>query len=288
MTRINGRRTVGALRTACLALAGAALSAAEPVDHDDDLLLPPLPNPFAAEAPAATPAATTARPVARYDFSQVTEDGRVPDTAAVYPDMDLVVRGASIPAVQVADGILILMPPAQSQPPGLFSPGPAKTLVAAIMATGRFSIEVWAQAADANQHGPARMVSISQDTAARNVTLGQEGGQYVLRLRTTATDHQGMPELRTPEGSVDPDRCQHLVVTFDGTTAALHVDGQRVAESDRPAGSLEGWSEEMPLAIGNEATGDRPWRGRMRLVAIYAHPLSAAEIHAAHAAGPIP
>ncbi|NJL30734.1 MAG: hypothetical protein HC898_03380 [Phycisphaerales bacterium] len=56
--------------------------------------------PMAVCQPIATDtaaSASTVRPVVRYDFLKLTEEGRVPDTAAIYPDMDLLVRGASIP-----------------------------------------------------------------------------------------------------------------------------------------------------------------------------------------------
>ncbi|NJL30733.1 MAG: LamG domain-containing protein [Phycisphaerales bacterium] len=154
------------------------------------------------------------------------------------------------------------------------------------MSSGSFSIEVWARAADKDQRGPARIVSISKDTGSRNVTLGQEGTQLVLRLRTSATNDQGQPELMAPEGTLDPERFQHIVATYDGIATVLYVDGQRVAESESSAGSLEKWDKEMPLIIGNEATGDRPWRGQIRLVAIHVLPLSDAEVTAAFAAGP--
>ncbi len=42
--------------------------------------------------------------------------------------------------------------------------------------------------------------------------------------------------------------------------------------------SLESWDRAYPLLIGNESTLDRPWLGRLRLVAIYDRALSAKEV----------
>ena len=46
------------------------------------------------------------------------------------------------------------------------------------------------------------------------------------------------------------------------------------------------WPDDCRLVVGNEVSGDRPWRGEIALVALYARALSADEIAQNFAAGP--
>ncbi|MBK8167472.1 MAG: VanZ family protein [bacterium] len=56
-----------------------------------------------------------------------------------------------------------------------------------------------------------------------------------------------------------------------------------VALGQVPAGpvALADWEPEYPLLLGNEATGDRPWRGTLESLALLPVPLSAAQLRAA-------
>ena len=78
------------------------------------------------------------------------------------------------------------------------SPGPATKVAQAVSASGAITIEVWMKPARADQMGPARIVTLSQDTVQRNFTLGQQADSYQVRLRTTETDANGLPGLASP------------------------------------------------------------------------------------------
>ena len=70
----------------------------------------------------------------------------------------------------------------------------------------------------------------------------------------------------------------HVVYTRDRKgTAALYLDGRPVADR-RIAGSCENWDGGFRLALANELTGDRPWLGEYRRVALLDHALSAEQI----------
>lgn len=163
------------------------------------------------------------------------------------------------------------------------SAGAAKQLTAALKATGALTIEAWVTPTDAIQTGPARVVSLSADPLRRNVTLGQEAGKWEVRLRTTKTSANGMPGLLTP-GGVKSGRAVHLAFTFAAGRTRLYLDGKEVA-SAQPGGDLSNWDDNFPLLLGNEATGDRPWRGVFHRVAIYGRALSAEEVRRNHTAG---
>jgi hypothetical protein len=158
------------------------------------------------------------------------------------------------------------------------TPGAAAPVTQALQASGELTLEVLLTPASLDQHGPARILSLSADTQRRNFTLAQEGDQYVLRLRTTRTDEQGMPEVRTPAGALRAVR-QHVVATYGNSLVRLYVDGRCVAAEER-LGGFDKWSPEYRLLIGNEGTLDRQWQGVVERAAIYDRALRADEIDA--------
>lgn len=165
------------------------------------------------------------------------------------------------------------------------SDGPAKRLTQALRQAQQFSLEVWITPADAEQTGPARIVSLSLDTSKRSLALVQEKGHYELRLRTSTTSDNGTPATPTPDGTAIH-RQTHLVATRtpDGVVR-LSLDGKEVA-TNTVAGDMNRWPDDCRLVVGNEVSGDRPWRGEIALVALYSKALSADEIARNFAAGP--
>jgi len=67
--------------------------------------------------------------------------------------------------------------------------------------------------------------------------------------------------------------------------AVLYVDGREVAQAT-VAGGLANWDEGFRLALANELTGDRPWLGTYRRVALFDRAWTAAETVRAFSAGP--
>jgi len=74
------------------------------------------------------------------------------------------------------------------------SPKSARRFVDAIRKSNALTIEAWITPANAEQSGPARIVSLSSNPSSRNFTLGQDQDFYDVRLRTTGTDKNGNPE----------------------------------------------------------------------------------------------
>lgn len=114
------------------------------------------------------------------------------------------------------------------------------------------------------QSGPARIVTFSTDPSRRNFTLGQEGNELRIRLRTQSTNENGLPEIGIP--GIEAGRTYHLLITHDGETLNAYLDGQLVA-TESLRGHYNSWTEQDFL-LGNEATRDRPWRGSISGVAL--------------------
>jgi hypothetical protein len=153
---------------------------------------------------------------------------------------------------------------------------PARALAERLKTVGQFTLEVWLQTADVRQEGPARIVSLSRNANERNFTLGQHGETLDLRLRTTKTSGNGIPSLSSPARSLTSE-WTHVVYTFQPPgEARLFLNGKLAAEQ-KLGGDLGNWDTGFELALGNELSGDRPWRGTLRLVALYERALTEKE-----------
>jgi hypothetical protein len=160
----------------------------------------------------------------------------------------------------------------------------ATALTNAVQHTSAITVEAWIETADRKQTGPARIISVSGNASQRNVTLGQDGDRYDVRLRTTGTSTNGVPSVSSQKGDVRT-ALTHVVYTRDSAGSSfIYVDGKRQASKNVP-GSLMTWDSRFPLVLANEASGDRPWLGSFHLVAIYARALTGPEIEQNFRAG---
>jgi hypothetical protein len=151
-------------------------------------------------------------------------------------------------------------------------------LIQALKASNEFTIDVLIEPDEAEQQGPARIVTISQDTMNRNVMLGHgrnagtKSDQFVGRLRTTGfpADMNGVNNaLYTLDSdNVAEERLMHVIYTYDGTESRIYVDGVLVA-SRSVDGDFSNWDEGYSLALGNEVTMNRKWKGTFYRFAIY-------------------
>ncbi|GAB5403043.1 MAG: DUF1592 domain-containing protein [Aureliella sp.] len=154
-----------------------------------------------------------------------------------------------------------------------------------IKRSGAFSIELWLKTNALKQSGPARIVTISRNTSERNFTIGQDGRRIQVRMRTSATDNNGLPPLQSPQ-LLKIGKWYHVVYSraADGREA-IYVDGKQVA-SGRRSGSLGNWNESYRLSLGDEVGGGRLWKGQLQLVRIFARPITASEALGRFRGGP--
>jgi mono/diheme cytochrome c family protein len=164
----------------------------------------------------------------------------------------------------------------------------SKKLSDQIKASGEFSIEAWMAPADVVQED-AYAVSYSAGQMARNVTLAQRAYQYEAMIRSDKTDGNGAPSLLTAAGDRDAQASlQHVVLTYDPVNGRrIYVNGNYTGDVDPrgSGGSLADWDDTFALVLGNETSGNRPWAGVLRLVAIHNRALTMEQIQQNFAAG---
>ena len=154
---------------------------------------------------------------------------------------------------------------------------PARKLIEAAKRSGQLSVEVWLDQCDLGNQGPARIVTLSKNPNERNFTLGQDRDAFDVRLRTTRTSRNGIPSLSSGKNRVKQG-LTHLVFTREKSGAArIYINGNRVAER-RIDGDFSNWDPSMRLAVGNELTGDRAWKGRLHRVAIFDRAIPASRV----------
>jgi hypothetical protein len=131
--------------------------------------------------------------LARYDFRE-GEGETVRDVSGSGEPLDLKIQNTSAVRWLPERGLAI------NAPVLIASPGPARKIIDAAKANEALTLEAWIKPANLTQAGPARIVTLSQDTGARNLTLGQDGAGYQVRFRTQRTTPNAEPALNTPGG----------------------------------------------------------------------------------------
>jgi len=182
------------------------------------------------------------------------------------------------------EGLTILSPTL------IASTSPAEKIFQACIASNEITLEAWLKPANTTQAGPARIISISQNTHSRNITLGQglwgslPSDVYDVRLRTTERSANGLPSFSSPAGSLTAEKT-HFVYTRNNTGAArIFLNGILIAETI-VSGDFATWNPRFPLLLANETTGDYPWLGDYYLVAIYERALGTPEVQQNYDAG---
>ncbi|WP_017315737.1 VanZ family protein [Mastigocladopsis repens] len=93
-----------------------------------------------------------------------------------------------------------------------------------IRETSQFTIITTVATADTTQIGPARIISLSGDSLHRNFTLGQQGSNLDLRIRTPMTGANGADTKLSIPGIFADTRPHHIVITYSGATIQVYVD----------------------------------------------------------------
>jgi len=208
--------------------------------------------------------------IAFYQFRE-RNGTTVKDTSGVGKPLDLTLAKGSDARWSETGGLIL-----GGGKSALWTAGPATKIINRLKATNRFTIEALITNDNDVQTGPARIVTISANPSVRNFTLGQNAHQFALRVRTNQTDAQGTPELSTGTKTALPMR-QYVTVTFGDGVVQLYINSHLHISAKRP-GNLSNWDPSYRLIIGNEGTLNRPWKGRVELVAIYDRALTPAEV----------
>ncbi len=149
-----------------------------------------------------------------------------------------------------------------------------------IGATGEYSIEAWVAPGNVTQED-SRIVSYSAGTTARNFTLGQTLYNYDFYNRNAQSDGNGEPRLSTADAARRLQATlQHVVVTYDQVNGRrIYVNGEYTGDADPVGGdNLNDWDDTFAFVLGNEVSGDRQWKGVLRMVAIHNRALTQAQV----------
>jgi hypothetical protein len=223
-----------------------------------------------ADAGRADLLAPTAGLVALYRFDE-RSGNRIVDQSGQSPPLDLTV--ADDAAVRWTDDGLRV-----EQPTLIASTTAADRISAAVRASNALTIEV-VITPRGEQRGPARIVTISETPYTRNVTLAQQRLALVGRVRSSASDENGEPELLTvPVFPASGGTRRRVVLTHDASgLQAIYLDGEPIAQ--RAAGdSLASWDDAFRLALAAELDDSRHWVGTYHYVAVYARARDPREI----------
>ncbi len=108
----------------------------------------------------------------------------------------------------------------------LQSATPPSELVDAVKRSGRFRIRAVARSYEPLQYGPARLVSLSVDHLRRNFTMGQEGGDLIIRVRRRWAGLQGTKPFYRVEGVFDAGVAASVFVDTGSDSTVIVADGQ--------------------------------------------------------------
>jgi hypothetical protein len=112
------------------------------------------------------------------------------------------------------------------------------------------------------QTGPARILTVSRDHYSRNLTIGQQGHDLIVRLRRSVDTPNGTPPFVAPavfrDGGI-----QNIVISISRETLRVSVAGKLKIDKALPHRPLAQWDPNFLLALGNELTWERPWRGEI-------------------------
>jgi len=212
--------------------------------------------------------------IALYEFKEGT--GNIAhDTSGVNPALDLTLSSTTTGGYQWVLGWGLQFTGGKAQ--GLTSA--SAKLASLIAATGEYTIEAWAAPGNVTQ-ADSRIVSYSGGLQTRNFTLAQTLYNYDFYARQSNTDANGMPALSTPDAQrALQATLQHVVATYSAVNGRrIYVNGAFASTQDSAGATLGSWDDTLALVFGNEASGNRPWLGTLKLVAIHNRALSATQI----------
>jgi hypothetical protein len=220
-------------------------------------------------APAPDRSRLTDGLVAMYRFDE-GEGDRVRDVAGTGEPIDLRIHNPG--AVRWDEGGLEVHGSTL-----IASEGGARRLSEAVRDSGEITIAVWLTPARTGQSGPARILTLSQDISRRNFTIGQENDRFDARMRTSDTNANGMPGVRSDAGSVVAERMQVVYSRDAGGRTRFFINGELRGE-DRVRVNCRSWDLGHRLALANELSGDRPWQGTYHELAVYNRALAPDEL----------
>lgn len=126
--------------------------------------------------------------------------------------------------------------------------------------TGSITVYMRVRSDGSGQHGPARIFTSSANFRQRNITIGQQDTDLVVRLRRPGSDPNGVPALVVPD-VLHSGRWRDVMVEISPGRVRVLVDGKTRVDRLLPDNALAGWNPDFVVALGNEVIGERAWTG---------------------------
>jgi ferric-dicitrate binding protein FerR (iron transport regulator) len=151
-------------------------------------------------------------------------------------------------------------------------------ILAGCRQTNQLSIEATIRPSVAEQVGPARIVTFSTNIVERDFTLGQQGDNLIVRIRTPQTGPNGVNgvDVGLPVCKLVAGEANHVIVSYQPGKLVCYRNGKQVFAGNQIQGDFSGWSAQH-LLFGDEYGGERNWAGSLEGVAIYNRVLDADE-----------
>ncbi|MFH1943111.1 MAG: VanZ family protein [bacterium] len=107
----------------------------------------------------------------------------------------------------------------------LRSLSPASKLVHVLKKPSQMTVEVWLRTVDPKQKGPARIVTLSESVDRRNFTLGQDGTDFIFRVRTPLTGSNASDVALRVRSALEEGAVHHVAAIFNRGVERMAVDG---------------------------------------------------------------
>ncbi|HUU68934.1 MAG TPA: LamG domain-containing protein, partial [Planctomycetota bacterium] len=159
----------------------------------------------------------------------------------------------------------------------------ASKVSAACIASGQVTVEAWVEPLSLTC-GESPIISLATDFGHMNFILAQNAGDLRFYIRTRSTDSHGRPPTVTLTAPLQK-QPTHCVATFNGTIAAIYVNGSVVIQSIGAAGDLSSW-QSHPIQVAALKDFGTTWAGKVFLAAVYSRALTADEVSQNYLAGP--
>jgi glycopeptide antibiotics resistance protein len=109
----------------------------------------------------------------------------------------------------------------------------ADFITRSLRAASRMTLSVTVRAGNADQTGPARIVSLSGGTQERNFTLAQDGADLVFRVRTAQAGPNGNWKRAVAPSVLGDGRWHRIEAVFNRGYSGIIVDGEPAGRSLR-------------------------------------------------------
>jgi len=119
------------------------------------------------------------------------------------------------------------------------------------------------------QTGPARLFTLSENSRACNLMIGQDRQDLVVRIRHPGTSRNGTPPV-VLSSVIRPGQSQRFVAVVRATHAEFSIDDHPVVSQEFASSPFPTWDSRYGASIGNEWSLWRPWIGSIDALQVIA------------------